>query len=130
MAVTRHTDERWVCEKCHRTVKASTLKGATRLHDSLLPTCPYSPNWLQRVPAPRDTELWDALEAFAMARHRISAREGTVVSKYPEDAIQLAEAHNRIIDLFAARSSANSVRGGQQAGVPAPPSVAERAGPR
>ncbi len=52
-----------------------------------------------------DTELWDALEAFANARHRISAREGTIVSKYAEDAQQLTDAHTRVVDLFNARTA-------------------------
>lgn len=54
---------------------------------------------------PTVTELWDALEAFALARHRISAREGTIVSKYAEDAKQLTDAHARIVELFTARTA-------------------------
>ena len=54
---------------------------------------------------PIDSELWDALEALALARHRISAREGTIVSKYAEDAKQLTDAHTRIVDLFRLRAA-------------------------
>jgi hypothetical protein len=57
------------------------------------------------LPSPvADSDLWDALEAFADARHRISAREGTIVSKYREDALQLIAAHTRIVDLFSCRA--------------------------
>lgn len=70
-------------------------------------------------------ELAEALEAFAMARHRISAREGTIVSKYREESLQLLAAHARIVRLFARRGSAHPVETGTTDGAYLPSPAAE-----
>jgi hypothetical protein len=73
---------------------------------------------------PRERELWDALEEFALARHHATADEGAIVPRIPESAVRLVKAHDRIVELFARCGAANSLARGQRPGGPAHPSVA------
>jgi hypothetical protein len=137
------TPRDWFCN-CGVWGRSLTMATAEHAHRIASPGCPLAPQWeeVMRRPSlrellhdeesaappdaetPRERELWDALEEFALARHHATADEGAIVPRIPESAVRLVKAHDRIVELFARCGAANSLARGQRPGGPAHPSVA------
>jgi hypothetical protein len=112
------------CVRCGRRDGAMILNGTVSGYacwpDCAASVSPAPPD----AETPRERELWDALEEFALARHHATADEGAIVPRIPESAVRLVKAHDRIVELFARCGAANSLARGQRPGGPAHPSVA------